>query len=213
MLKLLKDMLFFKQGGGIDTPAKFILATNGKSLDNTIELWAKTEVGKRYINGDRITHYVYKYMHSDPSTFATQYLAFHKHYGIDKIKNYYPESSTKSHSKAFSAFISDTHDFLHVVTGYPTDAVGELARIRVFYGMEGRGWQLIHWIMRIRFMFGWWRKERKLYFDLQKEATEQSKVVHNYMFMPWFDMLGWHINKVRKNFNTHETTIHHWKNT
>ena len=215
MFRTLRDMLLYKSGrdNEVDKAARFILATNGKSLDGTIELWSETPTGQRYMAGERIIDFVKDYEDSDPSTFATLYLAFKQRTGYDALKNYYPESKPKSKSKAFSAFISDTHDFLHVVTGYPTDIPGELARIRVFNGIEGRGWQLINVIMNLRYWFCWWKQERKLYWNLQKEATKQSKVVNNYMFMPWFDMLGWHINKVRKNFNTLETTIHHWKNT
>ena len=107
-------------------------------------------------------------------------------------------------------FISDIHDFTHVLSGYPPDPVGELLRIEYGKDFEGNGWKVLSRVGKMRIFFNGikeWYSCRPLY----KEARQMGKMSKNYIFADWFNILGEDINKVRENLNTHPTTKYHWK--
>jgi hypothetical protein len=53
-------------------------------------------------------------------------------------------------------------------------------------------------------------KEARRYHELAQEARWMRKFSINYVYEDWFEMLGWHINKVRKNLSTKSTTLYNY---
>ena len=192
-----------------------------QSHDKVINEWAKTETGQRYLAGERITDKLYKYKDSDPDCFGKVYLEFIKKYKFDQLNKYVnfeemPETakagSPGGPKEAFGKFVVDCHDFTHVLSGYAPSSFGEVLRIEYFTDYESRGWKVIRHLAKVKIFL----RSPKEYFEKRKlfrEARELGRAAENYTFWPWFDILGWHINKVRKNFNTHATTLYHYKDT
>lgn len=199
-----------------DLIAKVVIHFTGNSLDNQIELWSKTETGQRYLRGERIIDDIESFRDRDENTLGHQYLQFMDKFYFNKLSD---NLDLQEHGKtggvvkqAYGLFIIDCHDFMHVVTGYPPTPFGELMRIKICKQFEGRGWGVVDTMGYILYHT---RniKEVKRYRELAHEARQTRKFAKDYRFEDWFGMLGWHINKVRKNLSTNSTTILDWKNT
>ena len=204
--------------GNYDTSfiAEFIGYFNGTSLQNTVARWAATSTGKRYLAGESIFDDFNKYQDADSNTFAKQYISFMEKYYFEKLRDALKiEENVKFQErddlgKAFGRFMVDTHDFTHVLTGYPPDPFGELLRIEYGKDFEGNGWKVLSRVGKMRIFFNGikeWYSCRPLY----KEARQMGKMSKNYIFADWFNILGEDINKVRENLTTHPTTKYHWK--
>ena len=216
ILKLIKIQM---KPGNYDTNfiAEFIGYFNGHSIDNTVALWAKTPTGKRYLAGESIFDDISKYQNADSNTFIKEYFSFMEKYYFEKLRDALKiEENVKFQErdelgKAFGRFMVDTHDFTHVLTGYPPDPFGELLRIEYGKDFEGNGWRVLSRVGKMRILGNGireWFACRPTY----KEARQMGKMSNNYIFADWFNILGQDINEVRKNLNTLPTTKYHWQN-
>ena len=205
--------------GNYDTSfiAEFIGYFNGTSLQNTVARWAATPTGKRYLAGESIFDDFNKYQDADSNTFAKQYISFMEKYYFEKLRDALKiEENVKFQErddlgKAFGRFMVDTHDFTHVLTGYPPDPFGELLRIEYGKDFEGNGWKVLSRVGKMRILLNGireWFSCRPTY----KEARQMGKMSKNYIFADWFNILGQDINECSKNINTLPTTKYHWQN-
>ena len=200
------------KAGNYDTAflASFIRHFNKNSLDQTMRVWAVTHTGKRYLEGDSIVTDVLQYRNTQ-NTLASEYFEFIDKYYYGKLSDLVPtRNEDPKLDEAFRKFISDIHDFTHVLSGYPPDPVGELLRIEYGKDFEGNGWKVLSRVGKMRIFFNGikeWYSCRPLY----KAARQMGKMSKNYIFADWFNILGEDINKVRENLNTHPTTKYHWK--
>lgn len=193
----------------------FITHFNRNSMDNTVNVWAVGKTGTRYMLGQSIFDYFSQYDNAEPNTVVAEYKAFMKKYKYTELQNTINlkryNKKTDKH-EAFGKFMLDVHDFTHVLTGYPPTPFGELARIEVYKQYEGRGWEILSRVGKVRmFLNGLqeWKSRRELY----KEAQDIGNSAKNYILADWFNILGEDINKVRENLNTLPTTKYHWKDT
>ncbi len=193
----------------------FITHFNRNSMDNTVNVWAVGKTGTRYMLGQSIFDYFSQYDNAEPNTVVAEYKAFMKKYKYTELQNTVNlkryNKKTDKH-EAFGKFMLDVHDFTHVLTGYPPTPFGELARIEVYKQYEGRGWEILSRVGKVRmFLNGLqeWKSRRELY----KEAQDIGNSAKNYILVDWFNILGEDINKVRENLNTLPTTKYHWKDT
>ena len=193
----------------------FITHFNRNSMDNTVNVWAVGKTGTRYMLGQSIFDYFSQYDNAEPNTVVAEYKAFMKKYKYTELQNTINlkryNKKTDKH-EAFGKFMLDVHDFTHVLTGYPPTPFGELARIEVYKQYEGRGWEILSRVGKVRmFLNGLqeWKSRRELY----KEAQDIGNSAKNYILVDWFNILGEDINKVRENLNTLPTTKYHWKDT
>ena len=193
----------------------FITHFNKNSIDNTVDTWAISKTGVRYMNGQSIFDHFSEYDDAEPNTFVAEYKAFmnkYKYTELKKIINLKRYNKKTDKHEAFGKFMLDVHDFTHVLTGYPPTPFGELARIEVYKQYEGRGWEILSRVGKVRmFLNGLqeWKSRRELY----KEAQDIGNSAKNYILVDWFNILGEDINKVRENLNTLPTTKYHWKDT
>jgi len=193
----------------------FITHFNRNSMENTVNVWAVGKTGTRYMLGQSIFDYFSQYDNAEPNTVVAEYKAFMKKYKYTELQNTVNlkryNKKTDKH-EAFGKFMLDVHDFTHVLTGYPPTPFGELARIEVYKQYEGRGWEILSRVGKVRmFLNGLqeWKSRRELY----KEAQDIGNSAKNYILVDWFNILGEDINKVRENLNTLPTTKYHWKDT
>ena len=214
---LLWQLLNYKpnQPDNADLIAKVVLHFTGNSIDNQIELWSKTDTGQRYLAGERIIDNIESFRTRDTNTLGHRYLQFMDKFYFDKLgekldlnKNGKVGDNVK---QKYGLFIMDCHDFLHVITGYPPTPYGELMRTKIYKQYEGRGWAVVDMVGKV------WAhskgiKEARRYRELAREARQTRKLAQNYIFENWFEMLGWHINKVRKNLSTNSTILHNYEN-
>lgn len=205
------------KAGNYDTNfiVDFITHFNRNSMDNTVNVWAVGKTGTRYMLGQSIFDYFSQYDNAEPNTVVAEYKAFMKKYKYTELQNTVNlkryNKKTDKH-EAFGKFMLDVHDFTHVLTGYPPTPFGELARIEVYKQYEGRGWEILSRVGKVRmFLNGLqeWKSRRELY----KEAQDIGNSAKNYILVDWFNILGEDINKVRENLNTLPTTKYHWKDT
>jgi len=215
-IQLLSQLIRYKpnQPDNADLIAKVVLHFTGTSIDHQIELWSKTDTGQRYLAGERIIDNIESFRTRDENTLGHQYLQFMDKYYFDKLgsmldlnKNGKVGNNTK---QKYGLFIMDCHDFLHVITGYPPTPHGELMRIKIYKQYEGRGWAVVDAVGKL-WAYSKGIKEAKRYRELAQEARQTRKLVTNYIFEDWFEMLGWHVNKVRKNLSTKSTTLYDYK--
>jgi|TARA_R110000851_G_scaffold226461_2_gene379137 ubiquinone biosynthesis protein Coq4 len=196
--------------------AKVVVHFNGLSLEKQMYTWAKTPTGRRYLAGERINDNIEEFRKRDVNTLGRKYLEFMDRFYFDKLADMI---DLKNHGitgsnieQKYGLFIMDVHDFLHVITKYPPDPFGELMRIKVFKKYEGRGWAVVDFVGRL-WAISRGPKEAWRYHQLAREARQMRKFSKNYMFEDWFEMLGWHVNKVRKNLSTKSTTLYDYENT
>ena len=187
-LRLLKELWFYEEGakGNTDLAGQIVYEFAGKDREQIIKDWCKTPTGQRYLAGERIIDNIERFKDRDPNTLGAKYLQFLEKYEFTEVKDQLPTTQARYDNPevtAYGAFVTDMHDFTHVITGYPPDTFGELMRIRVYRQYEGRGW----------------------------EARQTEKMAKNYIFEDMFSMLGWHINKVRKNLNTPASKFWNWE--
>lgn len=216
-IQLISQLLKYKpnQPNNADLIAKGVLHFTGDSIDTQIELWSKTDTGQRYLAGERIIDNIESFRNRDENTLGHQYLLFMDKFYFDKLgeildlnKNGKVGGDIK---QKYGLFIMDCHDFLHVITGYPPTSLGELMRIKIYKQYEGRGWAMIDWLGKI-WIYSKGIKEAKRYRELAREARITRKLAKTYILEDWFEMLGWHINKVRKNLSTKSTILYDYKN-
>jgi len=216
-IQLISQLIRYKpnQPDNADLIAKVVLHFTGNSIDHQIELWSKTDTGQRYLAGERIIDNIESFRNRDENTLGHQYLLFMDKFYFDKLgeildlnKNGKVGNDIK---QKYGLFIMDCHDFLHVITGYPPTPHGELMRIKIYKQYEGRGWGVVDTVGKL-WAYSKGIKEAKRYRELAQEARQTRKLVTNYIFEDWFEMLGWHINKVRKNLSTKSTTLYDYKN-
>ena len=204
--------------GNYDTEfiAEFIAHFNGTTLRNTMEAWALTSTGKRYLQGESILDDFQAYKKTDPNTLANVYVEFMEKYYFEKLSDVLDlENNVRFNErddlgKAFGRFLIDVHDFTHVLTGYPPDPWGELLRIEYGKNWEGRGWRVLSRLSKLKFLTKGskeWFSRRPAYI----EANLMGKLAKNYIYEDWFSMLGQDINEVRKNLDTVPTTLYHWQ--
>ena len=214
-LRLLKKLWFYEEGakGNTDLAGQIVYEFASKKQDKIIKDWCKTPTGQRYLAGERIIDNIERFKDRDPNTLGAKYLQFLEKYQYTEVKDQLPTTQARYNNpeiKAYGAFVTDMHDFTHVITGYPPDTFGELMRIRVYRQYEGRGWAVLYWN-------GWLKaqviksQERKYFNAAVREARQTEKMAKNYIFEDMFSMLGWHINKVRKNLNTPASKFWNWE--
>ena len=221
-LRRLKNLWFFEEGakGNADLAGQIVFEFSESSREQVIKDWAKTPTGLRYLAGERLTDNIERFKDRDPNTLGAKYLQFLEKYDFNEVNDQLPttqarydeasDTVTAAELKAYGTFVTDMHDFTHVITGYPPDTFGELMRIRVYRQYEGRGWAVLYWNGWIKTQF---RKsqERKYFNAAVREARRTEKMAKNYIFEDMFSMLGWHINKVRKNLSTPASKFWNWE--
>tara|TARA_B100000902_G_scaffold207319_1_gene197442 strand:- start:3200 stop:3889 length:690 start_codon:yes stop_codon:yes gene_type:complete len=220
--RLLKKLCVYEEGakGNTDLAGQIVFEFSEKEREQIIKDWAKTPTGLRYLAGERLTDNIERFKDRDPNTLGAKYLQFLEKYDFTEVNDQlattqarYDEAAYSDHQaelKAYGTFVTDMHDFTHVITGYPPDTFGELMRIRVYRQYEGRGWAVLYWNGWIKAQF---RKsqERKYFNAAVREARRTEKTAKNYIFEDMFSMLGWHINKVRKNLSTPASKLWNWE--
>jgi ubiquinone biosynthesis protein Coq4 len=216
-LSLLLQLLRYESGkkDNADLIAKIVLHFTGRSQDKQIYAWAETTTGQRYLAGESILDNINSFRDRDENTLGHKYLKFMDKYYFDALRDCLDldknGNTGNDVKKAYGRFIMDTHDFLHVITGYPPDTFGELMRIKIYKKYEGRGWAVVDWISPLWVLTGNITGVKR-YLKLAREARQIRKTAKNYMEENWFEMLGWHINKVRKNLSTNSTILHNYEN-
>jgi ubiquinone biosynthesis protein Coq4 len=192
--------------------ARVVTYFNGKSKFNQMCKWAETPVGKRYLAGERIIDNIEDFRERDNDTLGRKYLEFMDKFYFGKLADLIvlPDRvKADLLEEKYALFIMDTNDFLHVILGYPQTPFGELMRIKVFKKYEGRGWAVVDFVGRLWAMSKG-LKEARRYHELAQEARWMRKFSINYVYEDWFEMLGWHINKVRKNLSTKSTPLYNY---
>ena len=214
-LRLLKKLWFYEEGakGNTDLAGQIVYEFASKKQDKIIKDWCKTPTGQRYLAGERIIDNIERFKDRDPNTLGAKYLQFLEKYQYTEVKDQLPTTQARYNNpeiKAYGAFVTDMHDFTHVITGYPPDTFGELMRLRVYRQYEGRGWAVLYWNgwLKAQFIKS---QERKYFNAAVREARQTEKMAKNYIFEDMFSMLGWHINKVRKNLNTPASKFWNWE--
>ena len=215
-LRLLKKLWFYEEGaeGNTDLAGQIVFEFASKKQDQIIKDWCKTPTGQRYLAGERIIDNIERFKDRDPNTLGAKYLQFLEKYQYTAVKDQLPTTQARYNNPevtAYGAFVTDMHDFTHVITGYPPDTFGELMRIRVYRQYEGRGWAVLYWNgwLKAQFIKS---QERKYFNAAVREARRTEKMAKNYIFEDMFSMLGWHINKVRENLNTPANKFWNWEN-
>ena len=214
-LRLLKELWFYEEGakGNTDLAGQIVYEFAGKDREQIIKDWCKTPTGQRYLAGERIIDNIERFKDRDPNTLGAKYLQFLEKYEFTEVKDQLPTTQARYDNPevtAYGAFVTDMHDFTHVITGYPPDTFGELMRIRVYRQYEGRGWAVLYWNGWLKAQFR--KSSERKYFNLAvREARQTEKMAKNYIFEDMFSMLGWHINKVRKNLNTPASKFWNWE--
>ena len=214
-LRLLKELWFYEEGakGNTDLAGQIVYEFAGKDREQIIKDWCKTPTGQRYLAGERIIDNIERFKDRDPNTLGAKYLQFLEKYEFTEVKDQLPTTQARYDNPevtAYGAFVTDMHDFTHVITGYPPDTFGELMRIRVYRQYEGRGWAVLYWNGWLKAQFR--KSSERKYFNLAvREARRTEKMAKNYIFEDMFSMLGWHINKVRKNLNTPASKFWNWE--
>jgi len=214
-LRLLKELWFYEEGakGNTDLAGQIVYEFAGKDREQIIKDWCKTPTGQRYLAGERIIDNIERFKDRDPNTLGAKYLQFLEKYDFTEVKDQLPTTQARYDNPevtAYGAFVTDMHDFTHVITGYPPDTFGELMRIRVYRQYEGRGWAVLYWNGWLKAQFR--KSSERKYFNLAvREARQTEKMAKNYIFEDMFSMLGWHINKVRKNLNTPASKFWNWE--
>lgn len=214
-IKLLLELQRYQEGreGNTDLAGRVVWEFNGNSKVNQMKAWAETPHGKRYLAGERILDNIESFRDRDSNTLGTKYLQWIDKYNFGVVHDELPTIKDKYDNplvKAYGTYLADMHDITHIITGYPPDTFGELMRIRIMKQFEGRGWGILWWNgwLKAQFLSS---QERK-YFNLAtQEAKETAKTAKNYIFEDCFEMLGWHINKVRKNLSTKSNTLWNWE--
>ena len=214
-LKLLWRQFNYVEGrpGNAALAAQTVYEFNGNSIDQQMQVWAATATGRRYLAGERILDNIESFRDRDPNTLGAKYLEFIDKYNFGEVNNDISIIHGRYKNeieKAYGTFMADTHDFTHVITGYPPDTLGELMRIRVYKQYEGKGWNVLDRLGWLKTRF-YPTQERTWYDKCAQEANETARFAKNYILDDWFKLLGTHINKVRQNLNTNSSIYHNWE--
>ena len=214
-LKLLWRQFNYVEGrpGNAALAAQTVYEFNGNSIDQQMQVWAATATGRRYLAGERILDNIESFRDRDPNTLGAKYLEFIDKYNFGEVNNDISIIHGRYKNeieKAYGTFMADTHDFTHVITGYPPDTLGELMRIKVYKQYEGRGWGVLDKLGWLKTRF-YPTQERTWYDKCAQEANETARFAKNYILDDWFKLLGTHINKVRQNLNTNSSIYHNWE--
>ena len=214
-LKLLWRQFNYVEGrpGNAALAAQTVYEFNGNSIDQQMRVWAATATGRRYLAGERILDNIESFRDRDPNTLGAKYLEFIDKYNFGEVNSDISIIHGRYKNeieKAYGTFMADTHDFTHVITGYPPDTLGELMRIRVYKQYEGKGWNVLDRLGWLKTRF-YPTQERTWYDKCAQEANETARFAKNYILEDWFKLLGTHIKKVRQNLNTNSTIYHNWE--
>ena len=214
-LKLLWRQFNYVEGrpGNAALAAETVFEFNGNSIDQQMQVWAAGATGKRYLAGERIIDNIESFRDRDPDTLGAKYLEFIDKYNFGEVNDDISSIHGRYRSeieKAYATFMADTHDFTHIITGYPPDTLGELMRIRVYKQYEGKGWNVLDRLGWLKTRF-YPTQERTWYDKCAQEANETARFAKNYILEDWFKLLGTHINKVRQNLNTNSTIYWNWE--
>jgi hypothetical protein len=185
--------------GSLDDTAlivEIISAFNGNSRNKQIAKWAKSEVGQRYINGDRLCHYTTDYKNSD-NTLGKALCDLN--YEIGELV---PSNIRATNVReAWGIWNVDTHDVSHIVSGYGTDGLGELLRAEHAKDYEGRGWRVVRFIIKMRFWVPYFFKNPKLFLGWRKQIKEARKLGKRatpYLYENWFEYLDRDLDAIRQ---------------
>lgn len=214
-LKLLWRQFNYVEGrpGNAALAAQTVYEFNGNSIDQQMRVWAATATGRRYLAGERILDNIESFRDRDPNTLGAKYLEFIDKYNFGEVNSDISIIHGRYKNeieKAYGTFMADTHDFTHVITGYPPDTLGELMRIRVYKQYEGKGWNVLDRLGWLKTRF-YPTQERTWYDKCAQEANETARFAKNYILEDWFKLLGTHIKKVRQNLNTNSTIYWNWE--
>ena len=168
-------------------------AFNGNSPDKTIQQWASTGQGFRYINGERLP-LLKKYPKNSVGWHLNKMQLDPKYADFDFLQS----KKYTNPQKAFSNWIVDTHDIGHIVSGYGDDGFGEL--LRVEYEIGGtymQGWKVISLMFQSKVFL----LNPMLYFKLRpmiKEASQRGKQSYPYGLVDWYEYLDQPLDFVRE---------------
>lgn len=159
---------------------------NGTCLDDRINEWSKTSMGKKYQNGERLPlkdTYPKNSVGDVLVKFLGQYAG--KTSDLRKLNTLPP----KNPQIAFINWIIDCHDISHIMTDYGQDVAGEILRIEYEIAQSYmRGYQIVSWMFQFRTLFLSpikFFKFRKMVKEARKRASEST----NLHLVDWFEYL------------------------